>query len=97
VRALGLDFLPDGTYLAYCIRLLRTALNIPGSRRRRLVTARAHVDEVHVMLQKAIDLTATIDIPGELGVPLNFVSALQTSARDGLASLPDFATPWTRQ
>jgi hypothetical protein len=87
VRALGLELLPDGVYLASGIRALRSALNSPGSQRRRLAAARAQLDDVHAMLQTTVEITATIDIPGELGVSFHFISTLQTSARDGIASV----------
>jgi hypothetical protein len=87
VRALGLELLPDGVYLASGIRALRSALNSPGSQRRRLAAARAQLDDVHAMLQTTVEITATIDIPGELGVSFHFISTLQTSARDGITSI----------
>ncbi|GAA3069214.1 hypothetical protein GCM10010464_36690 [Pseudonocardia yunnanensis] len=87
VRALGLECLPDSRYLAYRVAGLRAALDASRSRRSWLAGARGHADEVEALLARAIELTSTIDIAGELELPLDLVVAVQTGARAGLSAL----------
>jgi hypothetical protein len=87
VRALGLECLPDRRYLAYRVAELRAALEASRSRRSWLAGARSHADEVEALLARAIELTSTIDITGELDLPLELVVAVQTGARAGLSAL----------
>jgi hypothetical protein len=87
VRALGLECLPDSRYLAYRVDGLRAALDAGRSRRFWLAGARSHADEVEALLARAIELTSTIDIAGELDLSLELVVAVQTGARTGLSAL----------
>jgi hypothetical protein len=87
VRALGLEFLPDHRYVAHCTERLRAELNTSRSRRAWLADVRAWAGEVEALLAAAVDLTSTIDIAGELDLPLDLVVAVQTGARDGLSAL----------
>jgi hypothetical protein len=87
VRVLELEVLPAGPYLGHCVRLLHDELVTQRAPREWSARMTPRVDEVQVMLERAIDVTASIDIPGELGLPLELVSTVQSGARAGLSCL----------
>ena len=88
VRVLELEVLPAGPYLGHCVRVAarraRRSAALAGEWSARMT---ARVDEIEVMLERAIEITASIDVPGELGLPLELVSTVQSGARAGLACL----------
>jgi hypothetical protein len=87
VRALGLECLPDSRYLSYCVGRLRGELAGTRSRRAWLTDARSWAGEIEALLVAAVDMTSTIDIAGELDVPLDLVVTVQSGARAGLSAL----------
>jgi hypothetical protein len=87
VRVLELEVLPAGPYLGHCVELLHRELAVREPVHRWLVRITGRVDEIEVMLEQAIEITASIDIPGELGLPLELVSTVQSGARAGMASV----------
>ena len=87
VRALGLERLPDSDYLAHTVELLCAELDAAHSRRKWLLAVRRRADEVDGLLRRAVELTATIDIAGELELSLGLVTAVQAGARAGLSSV----------
>ena len=87
VRVLELEVLPAGPYLGHCVQSLHDDLVTQQASRRRPKRVTARVDEIELMLERAIEITAGIDIPGELGLPLELVSTVQSGARAGLACL----------
>ena len=92
VRVLELEVLPAAHYLAACMQSLYSALpwwKAPLCSPAQLID---QVNEIGVMLERAIDITAGVDIPGELGLPLELVSTVQSGARAGLASVERLRT-----
>jgi hypothetical protein len=85
VRVLELEVLPAGPYLGVCVQALHDELAAWQTPRRWPQRMTARVEEIQVMLERAIEITATVDIPGELGLPLELVSTVQSGALAGLA------------
>lgn len=87
IAAAGFDALPPGYYLAASVRGLRGQLNatrLVGSSTRHVLD---RIDEMQGMFQVVVDLTASVDVAGQLGLPLELVSTAQTGARSALSSL----------
>ena len=87
VRSLGLECLPPGFYLGMRVRALRSDLSGMRPLRNWSRTTRTRALEIQSMLEVVIDLTATIDIAGELELSLDLVRAAQDGARTGLSCL----------
>jgi hypothetical protein len=87
VRVLELEVLPAGPYLGLCVQALHDELAGWRTPRRWPPQLTAQVDEIQAMLERAIEITATVDIPGELGMPLELVSTVQSGALAGLGCL----------
>ena len=92
VRVLELEVLPAGPYLGHCVELLRADIAAPHAAGHWSVRMTARVEEIQVMLERAIEITAATDVPGELGLPLELVSTVQSGARAGLACLARLRT-----
>lgn len=86
-RVLELEVLPAGPYLGQCVDLLRDDLVTRHAARRSPSQVTARVDEIQTLLERVLEVTATVDIPGELGLPLELVSTVQSGAVAGLAHL----------
>lgn len=87
VASLGLDVLPPGYYLDHCVSDLRTELRAVRLVGRPLRRARERVEELRELLQRVVDVTAGVDLAGELDLPLELVSTAQSGARAGISSL----------
>jgi hypothetical protein len=86
MRVLELEVLPAAFDLADRVRMLH-----PYPAARWTSQSPAHmmenVDEVGLLLERFIEVTATADIPGELGFSLELISTVQSGSFAGLACL----------
>jgi hypothetical protein len=87
VRVLELEVIPAGSYLSDRAGLLLGELDVRQVPGRWAAGMTAPLDEMRVMLEWAIEVTASVDIPGELGLPLELVSTVQSGARARMACL----------
>src|SRR4051794_7932078 len=87
VRVLELEVIPAGSYLSDRAGLLLGELDVRQVPGRWAAGMAPALDEMRVMLEWAIEVTASVDIPGELGLPLELVSTVQSGARAGMACL----------
>lgn len=87
VDSLGLHLLPPAFYVEHCIAKLRAEIvgaRMVGRPSRRL---RARVGELRELLIAVVDITANVDVAGELDLPFELVSTAQSGARSGISCL----------
>lgn len=84
-RVLELEVLPAAHHLGASVEALHH--DILASRASRSPEVAARAEEIRATLARMLEIVTTVDVPGELGMPLELVSTVQAGILDGLAGL----------